>query len=133
MKLVLRYTLFAGVAMVLNLLGQELALRIYTGPLALYISILAGTAVGLVSKYLLDKLFIFNYRSSGLNDDLNRFVAYSFTGVFTTLLFWGFELGFELLFGSKQARYLGAVIGLSIGYVIKYQLDKRYVFQEQVA
>ena len=133
MKLVLRYTLFAAVATVLNLLGQELALRIYTGALALYVSILAGTGVGLVSKYLLDKQFIFNYRSNGLNDDLNRFVAYSFTGVITTLLFWGFELGFELLFASKQARYLGAVIGLSIGYIIKYQLDKRYVFLEKVA
>ena len=28
-------------------------------------------------------------------------------------------------------RYLGGVIGLMIGYIIKYQLDKRYVFRRE--
>jgi len=26
-------------------------------------------------------------------------------------------------------RYVGGVIGLAIGYYVKYQLDKRYVFK----
>ena len=30
----------------------------------------------------------------------------------------------------KFARELGALIGLSIGYIIKYQLDKKYVFEK---
>jgi len=132
MKIVFRYSLFAGIATVLNLASQELSLLIYSGPLALYAAILAGTGVGLVSKYLLDKLFIFNLQTKDWSDDLNRFVAYSITGVFTTLIFWGFELSFELLFATKQARYLGAVIGLTIGYLLKYQLDKRYVFLDRV-
>lgn len=28
-------------------------------------------------------------------------------------------------------RYLGGVLGLAIGYVIKYELDKRFVFRQQ--
>jgi putative flippase GtrA len=44
--------------------------------------------------------------------------------VITTFVFWGFDY----LFNSIPMRYLGAVIGLSIGYIIKYQLDKKFVF-----
>ena len=131
MKIVVRYSLFAVIATALNLASQELSLMVYSGSQALYIAILAGTGVGLVSKYFLDKLFIFNLQTKNWNDDLNRFVAYSVTGVMTTLIFWGFELSFEMIFASKQARYLGAVIGLSIGYLLKYQLDKRYVFLDR--
>jgi hypothetical protein len=28
-------------------------------------------------------------------------------------------------------RYIGGVLGLSIGYYIKYQLDKRFVFVDK--
>ncbi|MBT8146450.1 MAG: GtrA family protein [Gammaproteobacteria bacterium] len=131
MKILIRYSLFAVIAMVLNLASQELSLLVYSGPLALYVAILAGTGVGLVSKYFLDKLYIFNLQTQDWTDDLNRFIAYSVTGVVTTLIFWGFELSFEMIFATKQARYLGAVIGLTIGYLLKYQLDKRYVFSDK--
>ena len=51
----------------------------------------------------------------------------------------GFEAGIEqglrlilanpkFLFRTEAMRYVGAVIGLSIGYVAKYRLDKRFVF-----
>ena len=46
----------------------------------------------------------------------------------TTLVFWGTEFAFHLAFQTDAMRYLGGVIGLVIGYAIKYQLDKRYVF-----
>lgn len=128
MKILLLYILFALLAMALNLASQELTLQIYGGAYSIYPAILAGTAAGLVSKYLLDKQFIFNARTSSLGHDLNRFLAYSLTGVITTLIFWGFELSFEFLFATREARYAGAVIGLSIGYLLKYQLDKRFVF-----
>ena len=49
-------------------------------------------------------------------------------GIFTTIIFWGTEIIFNTLSQSPYAKYLGAVIGLSIGYVIKYFLDKKYVF-----
>ena len=49
-------------------------------------------------------------------------------GVFTTLIFWGTELGFNAVFASGKAKYVGAVIGLTVGYVIKYFLDRKFVF-----
>lgn len=128
MQLAARYTLFALIATVLNLLSQELTLQLYAGPAAIYLAILVGTGTGLVSKYVLDKLYIFNVQTASLGDDLSRFLAYSLTGVVTTLIFWGAELGFEFLFGTRTARYTGAVLGLGIGYLMKYRLDKRFVF-----
>ena len=86
---------------------------------------------GLVSKYVLDKLYIFLFNTDSPREDLGIFILYCATGIATTAIFWGFELGFEFFLGGKAARYLGAVIGLSIGYAVKYQLDKRYVFSHQ--
>ena len=133
MRILFLYSLFAALAIVLNLASQEISLQLYQGLYAIYVAIVAGTAVGLLSKYVLDKLFIFNVQTDSLGDDLTRFLAYSLTGVITTLIFWGFELTFDLLFATRQARYAGAILGLTIGYVMKYQLDKRYVFFNRVA
>jgi hypothetical protein len=54
-------------------------------------------------------------------------------GLATTFIFWGFEFGFQHLFETKEMRYLGGIIGLAIGYLTKYQLDKRYVFRAEGA
>jgi len=131
MQLVFKYAAFAVIATLANLLAQALTDVVTVGVYAIYWSILAGTVVGWVCKYQLDKHFIFAYKSSSAQDDARKFLAYGLTGVVTTLLFWGFELGFDYGFGTKPARYLGAVIGLTIGYAVKYRLDKRYVFSTQ--
>jgi putative flippase GtrA len=52
-------------------------------------------------------------------------------GVVTTVLFWVTEYTFDLWFETKTMRYVGAVIGLGIGYLTKYYLDKKYVFVER--
>ena len=52
-------------------------------------------------------------------------------GLATTVVFWGTEAVFHFLFDSDAMRYVGGAIGLSIGYLIKYQLDARYVFSKQ--
>jgi putative flippase GtrA len=49
-------------------------------------------------------------------------------GVCTTLIFWMFEISFEYMFEFSSAKYYGATIGLSIGYTMKYFLDKKFVF-----
>ncbi|MCE1274677.1 MAG: GtrA family protein [Chlorobiales bacterium] len=54
-------------------------------------------------------------------------------GVVTTVIFWGFEFGFDHLFGTRELRYLGGMIGLGIGYVSKYHLDKQFVFRQGAA
>jgi len=90
-----------------------------------------GTLAGLVSKYLLDKKYIFQFMTTSHREDLRKFTLYGMTGISTTVIFWGLELGFDALIGGKTARYMGAIIGLSIGYGVKYHLDKRYVFSRQ--
>lgn len=88
----------------------------------------AGTATGLVSKYLLDKFWIFDDRSVGLSENVHKFGFYSLTGVLTTAVFWGTETAFALV-GNEAMRYLGAVLGLAIGYALKFHLDRRFVFR----
>ena len=123
------YAFFAAIATVVNLLTQEASIRLYDDARAIPISVLAGTATGLVTKYLLDKRYIFRFKSQSVAHEGRVFVLYTVMSVFTTLIFWGTEFAFHVVWETKTARYTGAVIGLAIGYVIKYQLDKRYVFR----
>ena len=88
-----------------------------------------GTSLGLISKYIMDKMYIFKYSISNLYDYSKNFSAYVLTGIFTTLIFWSFEYLFYILFNNEIAIYLGAIIGLSIGYTVKYKLDKNFVFK----
>ena len=81
-----------------------------------------------VSKKILIKKFIFYHIPIDKKDNTKKFALYSLMGVFTTIIFWGVEIAFDTLSQDPNAKYLGAVIGLSIGYVIKYFLDKKYVF-----
>ncbi|KLN62032.1 hypothetical protein WH96_00325 [Kiloniella spongiae] len=128
MNLLLSYCLFAILATIANIASQDLFLKVYSGPFALILSVGAGTAVGLITKYLLDKRYIFRYRTSGMGHESKIFMLYTMMGVFTTLIFWTFEFGFHFIFDDRMMRYFGGVIGLGIGYWIKYQLDKKYVF-----
>ena len=87
-----------------------------------------GTLSGLVVKYILDKKLIFYHAVENKKDDAKKFALYSLMGVFTTIIFWGTEIAFDALSQNPNSKYLGAIIGLSIGYIIKYFLDKKFVF-----
>ncbi|HCF2340210.1 GtrA family protein [Pseudomonas paraeruginosa] len=128
MKLALIYTLLAAIATICNIGAQELSTRLYFGPYAMALSIMIGTAVGLLVKYALDKRYIFRFKANNLSHDSQTFLLYALMGVFTTAIFWGFEFTFDHLFDSKEMRYLGGVIGLAVGYFAKYKLDRRFVF-----
>tara|TARA_R110001606_G_scaffold182422_1_gene329104 strand:+ start:4299 stop:4703 length:405 start_codon:yes stop_codon:yes gene_type:complete len=128
MSLLFLYSLFAIIAIAANVLSQEFALLFYRGAHELVVAIPVGTAVGLVVKFVLDRKYIFKADTVPLSKDGRQFIAYAATGVLTTVLFWGSEIAFELLFASREARYVGAILGLSCGYILKYQLDRRYVF-----
>lgn len=123
-----RYAGFAVIATALNLLAQALSLSLYSGRNSLYVAMAFGTAAGLVSKYTLDKRYIFDYRPVSRLDDAHRFVYYTATGVVTTAIFWGTEIAFDALWQHEFAKYLGAVVGLGVGYLLKYWLDRRFVF-----
>jgi putative flippase GtrA len=92
------------------------------------VSVLFGTGVGFVLKYLLDKRWIFFDDYCGHSAELRKFVVYGLFRVGTTLLIWGMELGAWHLWQTTVAKYSGAVVGLSLGNRIKYLLDKHYVF-----
>lgn len=126
------YALLAVIAMLINIGAQESAMAIYRGPYAVPLSIAVGTGAGLVAKYILDKRYIFRFRAQNAAHDGKTFFLYTIMGLATTFIFWGFELAFEHMFATRLMRYVGAVIGLGIGYVIKYHLDKRFVFRNSV-
>mgnify|MGYP006293204599 CR=1 FL=1 len=130
-RLVTLYGLFAALSTLTNIGSQEISIRLYQGPFNIPLSILVGTAVGLVAKYILDKRYIFGFKPVSRGHDHATFLLYSLMGVFTTFIFWGFEFFFDWLFHEKEMRYLGGIIGLIIGYVSKYQLDSRLVFKEK--
>jgi len=124
----LKYTIFAIISTLFNLLFQYLSFLVYEGFASLYLAMLIGTLAGLVVKYILDKKFIFYHKVENKKDDAKKFALYSLMGVFTTIIFWGTEIAFDALSSNEDAKYLGAIIGLSIGYIIKYFLDKKFVF-----
>lgn len=131
--LVLKYALFAAISIFINLAFQYLSFALYSGTGSLYMGMFVGTLAGLVTKYVLDKKWIFYHVSERRTDDAKQFVLYSSMGVVTTFIFWGTELLFDYLAPIQGAKFIGATLGLSIGYVIKYYLDKRYVFVSKVA
>ncbi|MDZ7695466.1 MAG: GtrA family protein [Deltaproteobacteria bacterium] len=126
--LAFKYTLFAAFSIFTNLGMQYLTARIIEGKWQLYACLITGTLGGLVVKYLLDKHFIFYYQVAHIREEGVRFFLYSLMGIATTLIFWGTEIAFEMAFRSPYARYMGGLLGLIVGYAVKYRLDKRFVF-----
>jgi putative flippase GtrA len=129
LSLAAKYAFFAAVATAANIATQYLSLSLYSDVYGLYLAMAFGTLAGLFLKYLLDRKYIFYYRRKDIADDMKTFVLYSCMGVFTTICFWAFEIGFNVMFARSSAKYIGAVVGLTFGYVMKYRLDKRFVFK----
>ena len=123
-----KYILFAVVATLVNLGTQYAFHLVYSQQFALIIGMMLGTATGLVTKYVLDRDHIFEQKKQSNAQEVKQFGLYSFFGLFTTSLFWLTEYAFDVVSESPNAKYLGAVVGLSVGYTLKYFLDKRYVF-----
>lgn len=125
-RLVVRYAVFACIATLANLAMQRLVLAATDG---WYLPALAmGTLVGLVVKYALDKKWIFFDALGAVQDETRKFSLYTLTGVGTTAIFWVSETAFWLIGQTQSMRETGAVLGLTVGYVIKYKLDNRFVF-----
>jgi putative flippase GtrA len=122
------YAVFALIATAVNIGCQALVVWRYKGVFAVPLSVLVGTVTGLPVKYVLEKRHIFCFASKSLAQDSRIFMLYSFMGVFTTALFWGIEYAFHTAFSTDIMRYVGGAIGLTIGNIIKYHLDKHFVF-----
>ncbi len=141
--LAVKYAIFAVIATIVNIASQEFIFQIcklnfmvklidfvcFYVPKEIFIFIGAigfGTLTGLIVKYVLDKKYIFYFVTKSKKEDAKKFAIYTVMGIITTIIFWGSETIFYLLWDEK---YIGAVVGLMIGYVSKYFLDKKFVFK----
>jgi len=132
-RIALIYTLVSALATVANIATQALVMAWYNGAYAIQLSVLMGTAAGFPIKYMLEKKHVFEFQADNLAHDTRLFILYGFMGVFTTLIFWGVEWAFQVLFQTDAMRYLGGAIGLAVGSFVKYHLDKRFVFKQVTA
>lgn len=132
MTIAIRYVLFAIVSTLVNFGTQELVIGMApVAPLAL--SILAGTAAGFAVKYVLDKKWIFYDGYTTPTHEARKVTLYALFSILTTMVFWGFEITFWMIWETDLAKYTGGAIGLAIGYMAKFALDRRFVFQMAAA
>lgn len=122
------YTTIAVVASSANLFLQYIFLEFFKAAYAIEISIVVATAVVLPFKYVADKKLIFQYVARNIMHDFGKFISYTVVSVFTVIIFWGIEYGAHLIFEQDALRYAAGAIGLAISFLAKYNLDKKYVF-----
>ncbi len=87
-----------------------------------------GTLSGLIFKYFLDKKYVFQHVAENRKAETKTFLVYALMGLATTFIFWGVEW----IFNGFGAKYLGAAIGLALGYITKFFLDQTFVFKKRV-
>ncbi|XDZ65359.1 GtrA family protein [Alphaproteobacteria bacterium LSUCC0684] len=129
--LAFRYVIFSFIAIFANLLTQRIVFLFGDTKTIFSVALGLGTLTGLILKYILDKRWIFYDLSLGLEDNSKKFALYTSMGIVTTLIFWGSEAIFWLNWKTDTMREIGAVLGLSIGYIVKYNLDRKFVFTDK--
>ena len=128
MNIFFKYVLFCLVAILVNLTIQRIFLELIFEDNYI-VALIFGTLTGLITKYFLYKNYIFKDFDHSLKNNSKKFTIYSENGFFTTIIFWGMESLFYFVYSTSFARELGAIIGLSVGYFLKFRLDKKYGFQ----
>ncbi len=122
--------IFAALATALNILFQYITktgLKNHFNDNIVYISqLIVGTGIGFVFKFIVDKFLIFKEKS--INRTLKQITVYTIFAIFTTGIFWGVESLFQILFSFENRELIGGFLGLSIGYTVKFFLDKKWVF-----
>lgn len=123
------YAVFAVAATIVNFIAQAVTVRIWPFAFGVQAGVVAGTLAGLGVKYLLDKRYIFRFTTQNIGHDGRLFVLYAAMSIVTTAIFWSSEFAGGALSGSETGRYIGGALGLLVGYIAKYQLDRRFVFR----
>lgn len=97
---------------------------------AFVIKLFSATIGAFAFKFIADKLLIFKVnRTNAVQSDVFMIILYTLFAVFTTVIFWGTQFVFRLF---TEYEYAGMVVGLAIGYTVKYFMDRRFVFQKRV-
>ena len=128
-SIIVRYACCACIAICVNLMLQRGVLFFGNDILTFGLAVVVGTVGGLLVKFILDSHFIFVDGNFGSSDRSTKFALYTLTGVLTTGLFWGTESTFWFIWRTDLMREIGALIGLSLGYFVKFKLDRRFVFK----
>ncbi len=85
-----------------------------------------ATIAAFVFKYLADRFLVFKKEKyTTAQKEIAGIGLYTLFSVFTTLLFWAVQLSFKVYF---QLEYIGLILGLAVGYTLKFFLDKYFVF-----
>ena len=71
-----KYSIFALISTLFNLLFQYFSFLVYEGFASLYLAMFVGTLAGLIVKYVLDKKFIFYHEVENKKDDAKKFALY---------------------------------------------------------
>tara|TARA_A100001388_G_C28774120_1_gene505980 strand:- start:2252 stop:2668 length:417 start_codon:yes stop_codon:yes gene_type:complete len=130
-SLIYKYILFSFIATFANIFTQRIIFSFNKSNSNFIIAILCGTFVGLILKFYFDKKWIFYDKVSSIKAEGLKFGRYTSMGIISTLVFWITETVFWLIWETAKMREVGAIIGLSFGYIIKYNLDKRFVFAKK--
>ena len=138
MQIYLLYMAFAALAIAINLVVQRMVEWILLSSSWASYELLGlsvwfvlalgfGTAAGFLFKFVVDKFLVFKTKIVTLRETKGEFVKYLLFAIVTTIIFWGTEISFFLLLG-KECYLIGGLVGLIIGYSLKFFLDKEYVF-----
>jgi putative flippase GtrA len=127
-SLMLRYAGFALLSTAINCLVQFFILHTLAGSLAIYIALAFGTGAGFVSKFLLDRNYVFYHVSSGYKQEVWVSICYLGTSVIMTLAYLSFQTFVYFEYGDGAFYYISACLVLCLGYSAKFLIDGRFVF-----
>lgn len=89
-------------------------------------------AVGItyIIKFFLDKFYVFKKKSMEIKETSQQFLKYFLFAILTTIENIGIQFIFTNFIGTPLE--ISFIIALSIGYLTKFFLDKRYVFSDEI-
>ncbi len=128
------YWFFVVLSIALNISIQEIVFFLESKDSILQASMVAmiiAIIITFIFKYIADKKYVYKYEIEKMYDK-KSLVFYLIFSLFTTFLFFVVELFF--IFVLKDIEFkkeIGATLGLLIGYIIKFILDKNITFKEK--
>lgn len=142
----LLYMIFACLSIIINLGSQKITSILFIDLLPnlanqkllfnfenwFIIGVGFGTGLGFIFKFIVDKFVVFEERlQESSREELQKtgkqLSLYLGFAIITTLIYLGFELLFKITL-SGDWYLVGGLIGLSIGYTVKFILDRKFVF-----
>ncbi len=145
----LLYFLFAVIAAIVNLIVQYIHMEFVSGIICKNISsgflqqfycpvdgrVLVGAALGVgisyLLKFVLDKFIVFQRSDTDLKQTSREFLKYFAFAILVTVVI-GIGGQYLLYKGFGVNYILAGALVLTIGYSVKFLLDRRYVFVNEV-